>query len=242
MFSPAEMRNFELFSTAHLVTVVLFFFTYFALMYYSKKLKPYQSIIKWTLFYLLIVCEISLHVWLVLTKEWQVSDLPIQLCSLSTFLALFLFLKSNEKAFWLLFFIGTVPPILSMVTPDLIYQFPHFRFVRYFLQHAAIALAVLYFILFEGYRVPRNAILFSYVSVNIIAVPVFFLNQLLGTNFFFLANPSQTKTLLTFFGKGVMYYINLEIAAVIVFILTYIPMGILQRIENKKSRNEEKMN
>jgi hypothetical integral membrane protein (TIGR02206 family) len=104
----------------------------------------------------------------------------------------------------LLFFIGILPPILGMVTPDMVYQFPHFRFIRFFLLHSAIPLSVLYFILFEGYRVPRKAVFFSFLSVNIIAIPIFFLNQLLGTNFFFLASPSETKTLLTFFGSGTM--------------------------------------
>jgi hypothetical integral membrane protein (TIGR02206 family) len=119
-----------------------------------------------------------------------------------------------------------------MVTPDIVYQFPHFRFLKYFLHHSAIPLAVLYFILFEGYRVPREAVITSYLTLNVIAVPIFFLNLLLGTNFFFLASPSETETLLSFFGSGIMYYISLEIAAIIVFMITYIPMGILLKREN----------
>jgi uncharacterized membrane protein YwaF len=72
--------------------------------------------------------------------------------------------------------------------------------------------------------------------LNIIAVPVFILNILLGTNFFFLANPAETKTLLNFFGTGIMYYISLESAALMAFIISYIPMGILGKIENKQAK------
>lgn len=229
MFSVTEMRDFDMFSMAHIVTFILFFITFCSLVYFRKKLKPYQKTMKWALFSILLTSELSLHLWLILTKQWEVGNLPIQLCSLSTFLALFLFLKKNEKVFYLLYFFGILPPILSMVTPEIGYHFPHFRFIKYFLHHSAIPLAVLYFILFEDYRVPRKAILYSYVSVNIIAVPVFFLNQLLGTNFFYLANPTESKTILSFFGSGIMYYINLEIIAVIVFIITYIPMEIINR-------------
>lgn len=121
-----------------------------------------------------------------------------------------------------------------MVTPDIVYQFPHFRFLKYFLHHSIIPFAVLYFILFEGYRVPRKAVFTSYLSLNVIAVAIFFLNRLLDTNFFFLASPSETETLLSFFGSGIMYYVSLEIAAIIVFIITYIPMGILQKREEKQ--------
>jgi hypothetical integral membrane protein (TIGR02206 family) len=238
MFSVTKMTDFTMFSMTHVVTLMLFFFTCFLFVYFRKKLKSYQSIIKWTLFSILLASEITMHLWLILTGQWDVSNLPIQLCSLSTFIALYLFLKNNKKVFDLLFFIGILPPILSMVTPDIVYQFPHYRFIKYFLHHSAIPLAVLYFILFEGYRVPRKAILQSFLGLNIIAVPVFFLNQWLDTNFFFLANPSETKTLLTFFGSGVMYYINLEIVAVIVFIMTYIPMGMLIKRENKNVIDE----
>jgi hypothetical integral membrane protein (TIGR02206 family) len=233
MFSVTGMQGFSFLSMDHIVTLILFFLTCFIFVYYRKKLKSYQHIVKWTLFITLIICEVSFHLWLILTKQWEVADLPLQLCSLSTFLSLYLFLKKNQKVFNLLFFIGLLPAILSMVTPDIVYQFPHFRFLKYFLHHSAIPLAVLYFILFEGYRVPRKAVITSFLTLNVIAVPVFFLNIWLDTNFFFLASPSETETLLSFFGSGVMYYINLEIVGIIVFIITYIPMGILLKRENR---------
>ncbi|PAE40327.1 YwaF family protein [Bacillus sp. 7884-1] len=233
MFSVTGMQTFTFFSMPHIMTLILFFLTCFLFVYFRKNLKSYQNIIKWTLFTTLVLCEVSFHLWLILTNQWEVADLPLQLCSLSTFLSLFLFLKPNQKVFNLLFFIGVLPAILSMVTPDIVYQFPHFRFLKYFLHHSAIPLAVLYFILFERYRVPLKAILTGFITLNIIAVPVFFLNILLDTNFFFLASPSETETLLSFFGSGIMYYVNLEIVGLIVFIITYIPMGILQIRENK---------
>lgn len=234
MFSVSGMQTFTFFSMPHVLTLLLFFLTCFLFIYYRKNLKSYQPIIKWTLFTTLILCEISFHLWLIHTNQWEVGDLPFQLCSLSTFLSLFLFLKHNQKVFNLLFFIGLLPAILSMVTPDIIYQFPHFRFLKYFLHHSAIPLAVLYFILFEGYRVPRKAVITSYLTLNAIAVPIFFINIWLDTNFFFLASPSESETLLSFFGSGIMYYISLEIAAVVVFIITYIPMGMVQKREGKR--------
>lgn len=229
MFSVTEIRDFTLFSMAHIVTLILFFSTCCVLMFYRKKLKTYQPIIKWTLFSILLVYEISLHLWLILTKEWEVGDLPLQLCSLSTSLALFLFLKKNQKAFNLLFFYRY--PSSYFRYGYTWYGLPISSFSSHKIFPSAFSYSVLYFILFEGYRVPKKTIFFSFLSVNIIAIPIFFLNQLLGTNFFFLASPSETKTLLTFFGSGTMYYINLEIVALIVFIITYIPMGILQKIE-----------
>ncbi|WP_254778778.1 TIGR02206 family membrane protein [Bacillus sp. cl95] len=228
------MQGFELFSTEHLITLGIFFGVCFCLIYFRKKLKAHQNALKWTIFWTLPVCEISSHLWRILTGQWDVGDLPLHMCSMSSFLAMYLFLKKNVKGFYVLYFIGTLPAILAMVTPEMTYVFPHFHFIEYFLHHSAIPIAALYFILFEGYRVPPKAILYTYIIVNIVAVPIFILNILLDTNFFYLAAPTDAKTILSFFGSGIMYYINLEIAALFVFGITYIPMGILRKIENKK--------
>ena len=231
MFSVTEMRTFELFSVPHITVLLLFLAISFWLVYFQLFLKSYQSFLKWTLFWMLVLSEVSWHIWLLATGTWELGDLPLQLCSISTLLAIVLFLKPNQKAFYLLFFIGLLPPILSMVTPELAYQFPHYRFLKYFLHHAAIAWSVLYFIVYEGYRVPRKAIWTGFLMVNLLALPIFFLNILLDTNFFYLANPTESKTILSFFGSGVMYYINLEIAALVVFFVTYLPMGRLMKRE-----------
>lgn len=230
MFSVTDMRTFEHFSLPHIVTLIIFFTVCMVLVIFRKRIEPYKTLIKWTLFSILLVCVVSLQTVLVLMGEWGFGHLPLQLCSISTFLAMYLFLKKNEKVFHLLYFIGLIPPILSMISPDLAHQFPHFRYLRYFLQHSAITLSVLYFILFEGYRVPRKAILSSYIMINIIAVPIFIINLYFETNFFFLASPTiEVKTLLTLFGSGIMYYLYLEMVAIIVLFITYIPMNILQK-------------
>lgn len=193
MFSVTAMQTFRLFSVQHIVAFLVFLSICFVLVYFWRNLKPHQSKIKWTLCIILVACEISHQVWVVTTNQWGVEDLPIQLCSISTFMAIYLFIKPNEKLFHLLYFIGLVPPILSMVTPEMVYQFPHYRFLKYFLHHSAIPWAVLYFIFYEGYRVPKKAIIRSFIAVNIIAAPIFFINMFLGTNFFYLANPTESK-------------------------------------------------
>lgn len=231
MFSVSQMQEFSMFSFPHIVTFLLFLFLCLGLIMYRIKLKPFHLSIKWTLFSILLLCELSFHTWLILTNQWDVKDLPLQMCSLSTFLALYLFIKKDERVFNLLYFIGLLPAILSMVTPELEYQFPHFRFLKYFLHHSAIPLAVLYFILYENYRVPKMAIVKSFLMLNMIAFPIYFLNQLLDTNFFYLASPTESETILSFFGSGVWYYINLEIIGLLVFYITYLPMGMLIKKE-----------
>lgn len=233
MFSVTEMRTFEIFSIQHIAAFLFFVLVSFSLIYFRRELKPHQSFMKWTLFSILVLSEISAQIWVLATDQWELDSLPLHLCSISTFICIYLFLKPSKKAFYLLYFTGMIPAILSMVTPELFYQFPHYRFIKYFLHHSAIPWSVLFFIVYGGYRVPRKAIWTGFLLLNIIALPIFIINLLLDTNFFYLANPTESKTILSFFGSGIMYYINLEIAAILVFIITYIPMGLLTKRENK---------
>lgn len=234
MFSVTGMQGFELFSLEHLITLGLFFTVCIALVLFRNQIRPHKNIVKWTIFSILAACQVAQQLWLILTEQWQIGDLPLHLCSLSSFLAIYLFFKKSQKGFYVLYFTGTLPAILAMVTPEMSHTFPHFDYIEYFLNHSVIPFAALYFILFEDFRVPRKAILFSYLVVNIAAVPIFLFNLLFDTNFFYLASPTESKTILSFFGSGIMYYINLEVAALIVFSLTYIPMWQLIKVENRR--------
>jgi hypothetical protein len=98
MFSVNGMQTFTFFSMPHILTLILFFLTIFLFVYYWKKLKSYKNLIRWTLFTILIVCEVSFHLWLVLTNQWEVADLPLQLCSLSTFLYPIFIFETQPKS------------------------------------------------------------------------------------------------------------------------------------------------
>ncbi|RDI39190.1 TIGR02206 family membrane protein [Falsibacillus pallidus] len=233
MFSPSEMMTFELFSGPHIMVFLVFLAISFFLIYFRGSLRPHRSAIKWTLFCLLVICEVSGQIWNMATDQWDVSSLPLQMCSFSAFISIYLFFKRSLRAFSLLYFIGFLPPILSMVTPELFYQFPHFSFLRYFLFHSAIPWAVLYFVVYEGYRLPKKSIWTGFLLANLIAVPIFLLNIWLDTNFFYLASPTEAETILSFFGSGVMYYINLEVAAIFVFLISYLPMWALLKRERR---------
>lgn len=240
ILSATRFDTIQLFSIPHIAVLILLTLACFGIIFYRKKLEPYKAVIRWSLCIILVCCVISLQTYLVLTDKWKISDLPLNLCSLSTYLSIYLFFKNNNKVFNLLFFIGFIPPILSMLTPDNTYHFPHFRFIRYYLQHSAIALSVLYFIIFDGYRVPKKAIYTSLIILNIIAVPIYFLNTLLKTNFFFLARPAvESKTLLSYLGSGIMYYVNIELIAIVIAFLTYYPMKRLIENENKNGIREK---
>ncbi|XXM74325.1 TIGR02206 family membrane protein [Lysinibacillus sphaericus] len=221
MFSPDKMMDFQQFSLTHVMTLLLFFLSAAGLVKWYGKTRNSKWIGK-VLVCILCASEISYQIWSLVTGNWTIqSTLPLHLCSISTFIGICLYFKRNSKFFYLFLNIGFIPPILALITPDNPYSFPHYRYIIYFLHHMAIPLMVLFLFYHERYQVRKSSIFYGLGLLNCLAVPFFILNKVSGSNYFFLAGPPEGTTPLLWFGDGVVYIINLEIAAVIVFLLNY---------------------
>jgi hypothetical integral membrane protein (TIGR02206 family) len=227
MFSPDRMMDFQLFSLTHLLTLFMFVLLIAGLIYCFVK----RTNIKWIgtiLVCTLSISEISYQIWAVTNGLWSFqSTLPLYLCSISTFIGIYLYFKRNSRLFYLFLYIGFIPPILALITPDIPYEFPHYRYIKYFLHHMAIPLMVLYLFFYDHYSLRKRSILYGLGLVNCLAVPIFILNKLSGSNYFFLAGPPEGNTPLSWFGEGIIYIVSLEFAAIIVFSINYLLFTLL---------------
>jgi hypothetical integral membrane protein (TIGR02206 family) len=227
MFSPDRMLDFQLFSLAHLLTLFVFVLLIAGLIYCFVK----RTHIKWIgtiLVCTLSISEISYQIWSVTNGIWSFqSTLPLHLCSISTFIGIYLYFKRNSRLFYLFLYIGFIPPILAIITPDNPYAFPHYRYIKYFLHHMAIPLMVLYLFFYDQYPLRKRSILYGLGLVNCLALPIFILNKLSGSNYFFLAGPPEGNTPLSWFGEGIIYIVSLEFAAIIVFSINYLLFKLL---------------
>ncbi len=69
---------------------------------------------------------------------------------------------------------------------------------------------------------PFNSIWKGMLMLNIMIFPIYLLNKLLGSNYFFLNGPPEGETALSLFGSGLRYYINLELAALVIFFTSFL--------------------
>jgi len=111
MFSVTGMQGFELFSAEHLITLGIFFGVCLGLVLFRNQIRPHKNVLKWIIFWTLVACQVSHQSWLILTGQWQIGDLPLHMCSMSSFLAMYLFLRKSVKGFYVLYFIGSLPAI-----------------------------------------------------------------------------------------------------------------------------------
>jgi hypothetical integral membrane protein (TIGR02206 family) len=164
---------------------------------------------------LLIGCEISLHVWYALTDNWGVHSLPFQLCSMTVWLsaAVMLLGDRGRKLHDIVFFLGLLGALQAMLTPNLDYTFPHFRYFHFFLAHIGIIAVSVYIIAVDRYRPTLRSAGKALLWLHVLAVPGAVANWITGSNFMFLARKPDTASLLDLLAPWPWYLLQLEAIA-----------------------------
>ncbi|WP_433944157.1 YwaF family protein [Paenibacillus sp. SN-8-1] len=225
-FSVEEAGSFVAFSASHLIILGIFLFSLLLLYGCRKWLqKPSRSQAgRYILAGILILCELSLNIWYVWGKRFDVKDtLPLELCSISLYLCVFMLLFKNRFIFQIVYFTGIGGALQAILTPALSYPYPHFRFIEFFLAHIAIILSVLYMVWVEGFKPSLRSVGITMVFLNILLVLILLINHLTGGNYMFLSHKPETASLMDFLGPYPWYIVSLETVACILFLLLYMP-------------------
>ncbi|WLD93905.1 TIGR02206 family membrane protein [Alkalihalobacillus sp. AL-G] len=234
VFSPEMLVNFQLFSAGHFAMLGLFVVLLASIIFFRAKIRTSsltQNLFRWTFLTILVLSEVTFQIWCFRYGVWDPTiHIPVQLCSISTFLAIYFLLKPSAERFEFLYYIALIPPLLAIITPDLLYGFPHYRFSKFFLQHIALPLTVLFYAIVQGYRPTFTAIWKSALLINVLALPIALLNEKIGSNYMFLEGPPITNTPLSWFGDGGwMYILSLAVVTIVVFIVTYLPFVFIRK-------------
>ncbi|MBB6454816.1 putative integral membrane protein (TIGR02206 family) [Salirhabdus euzebyi] len=228
---------FILFSWTHLIMLVLTLLILGFLIIFRRTLQKTKNRfpIKWSIIILLILSEISLNIWYVSTGAWNIQEtLPLQLCTISLILSVFMLLFKSYKLFEVVYFLGIAGAIQALLTPELFFGFPHYRFFHFFIAHMAIVFASVYMVLIENYRPTVKSIWRAMLALNIIAFFVFIINKIIGSNYMFLAHKPDNPSLLDYLPSFPWYILYLELIALGLFILLYLPF--LFPIKNTRER------
>ncbi|MBD8068916.1 TIGR02206 family membrane protein [Bacillus sp. PS06] len=227
---------FQLFSLSHIVMLLLLVSTVVAFYLLRNSISGSgRRIIRYFLAGLLLVSELTLYIWYSYTGVWNpVDSLPFQLCSISLMLSIVMLFTRNFLLFEVTLFLGVGGALQAMITPELAYDFPHYRYFHFFLAHIAIILASLYMIWFEGYRPTMKSVWKAFGALNVLAVFVFIVNKWTGGNYMFLSRKPTNPSLIDLLGPYPWYLLSLEVAALGIFCLIYLPFAFVE--EKKRAR------
>ncbi len=229
IFDPGIHIDRNLFlSFEHLMA--LYLFGSLVLLLYLFRQHSFMKQIKWVLFWTLVLSEISIVGWSVATGLWDIRyNLPLHLCTISLVASSYMLMKNSYKVFEVIYFFGVGGAFQAIITPELFYTFPHFRYFHYFIAHFAIILAIFYMIWVCNYTIRLRSAIKAFLVLNCLALVAFSVNQLTGANYMFLARKPITPSILDYLGPYPWYILSLELLALLIFILLTIPFYVYRK-------------
>lgn len=231
----SKLESFRLFSGEHLWTIGLIFVLCLILFVMRNDLKKKRKrrIFRFSFAILLVVTEVSEHVWLVYEHAWSVRrDLPLQLSDLAVLLAIVMLLTTSYKLFQFIYFAGLGSSIQAILTPDLgKFSFPHFQYIEFFVSHGGTVLACLFMVAAFHYRPTIRSMWLTILIVNLYGAVVFFLNRVLGANYLYIMKKPRSASLLDYLGPWPWYLVSLELVMILSFYILYSPFWIKRKID-----------
>lgn len=220
---------FELFGTAHLIALGVVLAINLLIITYRKQFTPqFQKSFRIGLATILLVDEAAWHAWNYFTGQWTIQTmLPIHLCSILVFASAYMLLTRNYRIYEFAYFLGIGGALQALLTPDAgIYGYPHFRFFQVIISHGSIVTAAIYMTFVEGYRPYLSSLKRVFIWTNIYMVGVFILNQVIGSNYLFIAHKPETASLIDVLGPWPWYILSLEALGAVMCLILYLPFAI----------------
>jgi len=133
----------------------------------------------------------------------------------------------NYHIYEFMYLMGIGGAIQALATPDIgIFGFPHFRFFQTFISHGLIVTSAIYMTLVEGLRPTWKSVWRVTLWMNIYMIPVFFLNQAIGSNYLMINHKPPTASLLDLLPPWPIYILYMEAIGLITVLLLYSPFAI----------------
>ncbi|MGU3472266.1 TIGR02206 family membrane protein [Paenibacillus sp. D51F] len=235
MFGTDVTAKFAPFGAAHLASLLLIAAVVLAVYLLRRKLALRPAPGRFILAALLAACEILLNVWYVRGDVYSPSStLPLELCSISLYLSVLMLLLRSRFLFGIVYFTAIGGALQALATPVLAYAYPHFRFLEFFIAHGLLIVSALYMVWVEGFRPTLRSVFTAWAAVNVIAVFVYAVDRLTGANYMFLARKPSSSSLLDVLGPYPWYILSLELVALLLFFLLYLPFARINRAEDSK--------
>ena len=171
--------------------------------------------------------------------SWQ-QILPLQLCDWGMVVVIVAMLSGNQRWFEVAYFWGIGGTVQAVLTPNLPYGFPDFRFFSFFISHSGIIAGVVFLMLVHKYRPYPMAIVRVFLWTELYFVITVMADAYTGYNYGFLLHKPEAFSLLSFLSDWrPLYLIQMHGLALVFFIVLYLPFGIVDLVRGKRIGNAE---
>lgn len=243
-FGQGEKGEFEYFSLAHFLPLIIAGVIIFLIFKFRNQLAAYkhEDRIRLGLSFACIINEMA-YFWRLVGVESlnanPVDHLPITVCGWAIIFSAFLLLTKNQTLFDIAYFWVFSGTIFALVTPAVIVESgpTRFRYYQFWLEHTLGYFAIFYMIFVHKMRPTVKSALKSGAGLAVLAVIAIFANNMMdGANYLFLAKSSRGASILDILPKNYFVRICLMAAAMaLLFYLAYLPWFLMDRAKRKKA-------
>ncbi len=233
---PSDANVFRAFSVEHLAALAaIVALGTLMVVLARRRAQPWQRGFEVVLAVLLLV-QWPLSYWLasstgVLTVE---NSYPCHFCDFGAFVGIAALLTHRRFLVEWVYFWGLAGTLQGLITPALTLNWPHPRFMLFFLIHGGVVIAALYGVL--GLRIiPRaRAKWIAFLLMLAYAVVVGLFDYLVGANYGFLRHKPETASLFDLLGPWPWYIGVTTLLGLVLFTLLDLPFIPARRREKRE--------
>lgn len=232
-FGAGTEIEFEIFTLAHILPIVVMFIMIYVIYRYKDVLRDSKMDmnIRYIIAFTLIISEMSYYWRLVGIPSLgpnPVEHLPIAVCGWVAIFCSFMVIGKSQTLFDISYFWLFAGSVFALLTPAVIsYTGPtRFRYYQFWIEHIGGFIAIFYMMFVHKMRPTIRSIVKSYVALVIMAIIAYNANQIIGSgaNYLYMARPEAAPSILDILPPNfVLRLIIMAFAITVLFGVAYLP-------------------
>jgi len=236
--------EFQPYGLPHLTVIFLTIVLPFALAAIVRRAKS-QRVENVIIGLLSAVLVLNYAVYLVFIRSHGVASgqemLPMQMCDWGMVVVIVAMCTGNQRWFEVAYFWGIGGTLQAVLTPNLRFGFPDWRFISFFTSHCGIIIGVIFVMLTRRYRPYPMSIARVWLWSEFYFVVTFVADKLTGVNYGFLLHKPEAFSILSFLSDSrPLYLLQMHGVALVFFLGLYAPFAIYDLWRGKSLRNAGK--
>ena len=169
------------------------------------------------------------------TAVWQ-HMLPMQMCDWGMVVVIVAMWTGNQRWFEVAYFWGIGGTLQAVLTPNLPFGFPDWRFISFFTSHCGIIIGVVFLMLTRRYRPHPMSIVRVFLWSEFYFVVTFVTDKLTDFNYGFLLHKPEAFSILSFLSDSHwLYLVQMHGVALLFFLGLYAPFAIYDLVRRGRS-------
>src|SRR5438045_4679660 len=171
---------------------------------------------------------------------WQ-QLLPLQLCDWGMVVVIIAMWTGRQRWFEVAYFWGIGGTVQAVLTPNLHFGFPDFRFCSFLISHCGIVVGVVFLMLTRHYRPQPMSIVRVFLWSEFYFVVTMIADELTGYNYGFLLHKPEAFSILNFLSDSrPLYLVQMHGLALLFFLVLYAPFAMVDLARGRSLRNPGK--